>query len=184
MSGGAFDPLFNIAAQHHAAPPYKQAMTRAELGTALLVLSVYGWLYAKGLTGFSAEELAAVFMRSPANPPRAVWLPLSIWGGMTLLGSVWLISGISGARGGPRSGMAIFWSLVRLSLCGGVTWWAESAPADWQAWVWFLDRGLIVLMVSDGVCLLLELRSGGRAKQLVLQQIEDAEIPWRPASRG
>lgn len=178
--GEAFTPFIksvgDSVASHHALPPREKAIARAQLGTVLLVLAVYGWQFSKGLTGYRADEVMAIFMRSPSAVPPDLYLPLGVEGFAVLLGGVWVISGLRGSGGGPRNGMAAFWAALRIALYVGAMHWSEGG--DWHPLVVLLTAPLLA---ADIVGLLLELRSGPRAKDIVVQQIEDAEIPWRPA---
>lgn len=182
MFGGLLSGTADAMERHRTAPPRTQAITRGKLGTGLLVLAVYGVIFARDATGRSAGELITTLMRAPSNSDA--WMPLAIEAGCILLGVVWLMSGLRGSAAFPRDGMKAFWSGVRLALFGGGLWFTTYGDPTWRGGLSEVQLGVLVFAIPELVGFLLNVRSGGRAEKLIARQIEDAEIPWRPAGRG
>jgi hypothetical protein len=168
---------------HMALPPHAKAVRRAQYGTALAVYLAYGALFAPILTGLSAGELVSTFVHAPTHAPADIWVPLAVWSAAALTACMWLVSGLRQSAGGPRDGMAAYWSAFRLVAYAGLIYWSTYAPDDWQGWVAFGDMLLLPACAAELVGIFLHLRGGRRAKRIVAEQIADTAISWRPARR-
>ena len=117
--------IHDALAQHDALPARRKNVNRAAMGAGLLTACGYSAWWSREFTGRSAAEMTIAFVHAPA----AAWLPMT-WFGSLLLGVIWFVVGVAGARG-PRDTMTIFWAIVRLAIAGALLWYGAYIPPDW-----------------------------------------------------
>jgi hypothetical protein len=118
-------------AAHMALPPRLKNIHRAAMGAWLLVAVAYSIWWSRAFIGWPAGTLLTFFLQHPASAAAIVWLPLALWAGAGVLALLWLVVGISGARG-PRDTMTIVWAAVRLGIVAALLGCGIYLPRDWH----------------------------------------------------
>lgn len=167
--------LAQAIAQHQAAPPHEQNLTRASGGAWLISGCVYVAIWSKVLLGTSFADLLSIFLQAPSATPASVWIPLAVLAALGAFGCLWLVVGLRGARV-PRDVMRIFWSIAGVVLLVFLLAWGAYLPRDWGRWTMFANVVLqgfyTTTFISNVLVLALLLRGPGNdpGRDMVDQQ--------------
>jgi hypothetical protein len=171
-------PLGAMLEWRERLPEREWQMTRAADGVGHLALAVYLVESAQYLVGVPFRPLLTAFLRAPDDP----WLGLRVLPVVLLVvvGLVKLLTGIARSSG-PRDGLIAARASLKTAIGGaGLAWGWYVADAPQLnfclkfVWIWCAVHGATKMLLA--------LRgAGGGARKLVVRQVEETAVVWRPA---
>lgn len=109
--------------------PYRLGLRRASEGAFVATACIYAATWFPVFLGGDVFDLAHGLTSAPTDYPGAAAFFAAL-----LLGLIWLVVGLRGARGGDRDPMSALWSAAIFGGCGAALWWRWYP--SWPDWAY------------------------------------------------
>ena len=177
IAEGIVDPIEH----HRRLPPDKQTLAQVSLAAHLLGWCLYLCPLIKTGPFTLAVLLGAGFFGNGKAPDW--WLPVGAWGGLSVLGVLWLLSAWRQARLYARRELGAAFNRLVLAGIFGALLWFRVWPDDWPGAAIILKGFYIAWGLSHGLRFLLaaQLLGGGNAERIIRRQLKRRSAPMIPA---
>ena len=177
IAEGIVDPIEH----HRRLPPDKQTLAQVSLAAHMLGWCLYLCPLIKTGPFTLAVLLGAGFFGNGKAPDW--WLPVGAWGGLSVLGVLWLLSAWRQARLYARRELGTaFGRLVLAGIFAGALWF-RAYPEDWPLTAIIL-KGFYIAWGLSHVCRFLlaaQLFGGGNAERIIRRAVKRRTTPMIPA---
>jgi hypothetical protein len=177
--GPVMQQLGQMIGEHRNGPEAGRAEGRLVYGTIIFAACIYAFLWTPVYFGGDAPQ---------AVMNNHSWLAIA-WLALVALSLLWIVVGFRGPSL-PRSGMKIFWSVVRLVLLACAfhfKWWppVEWGPQHMMVVIDITIRGFYVAFFWGGIAELITLLRGpkGGAQEALMRDLDRRQNPFRSARR-
>ena len=177
IAEGIVDPIEH----HRRLPPDKQTLAQVSLAAHLLGWCLYLCPLIKTGPFTLAVLLGAGFFGNGKAPDW--WLPVGAWGGLSVLGVLWLLAAWRQARLYARRELGAAFNRLVLAGIFGALLWFRVWPDDWPGAAIIL-KGFYIAWGLSHVCRFLlaaQLFGGGNAERIIRRAVKRRTTPMIPA---